>query len=697
MCLLAALYNKDEQVTQACVFGRGVEGALHMTGYSRAALLSAGLVCFSAFGQAQNAAEPGDHASAYYNFAMAHLYGEMAGTYGNRGEYVNKAIEFYRQAIKADPKAPFIQEELTDFYVQTGQLEKAMQEAETLLKADQNNAGAHKILARIYSRQIGDPDQGKVDQTMLKNSIEQYRKVTELNPKEQESFSMLARLSRVAHDDATAEKAYRHVLDQDPDDEDALSGLALVFADRGDMAAATDMLKKAVEKNPEPRNVVMLAQFYDQAKDYAHGADTWQQAVKLTNGNAKVLRAYAADSYAAGRFDDALKALQELAVTDPKDEKLQMQIAELLRNRHDYDGAAAALAKAKAISNGPTVRFAEAELLNTQGKSAEAITAMQSLLNETKKDKYTDEERGNRLEMLDRLASYQLKTGKPQDAIASYHQIADMDSSLGPRVAVQTVEALKAAKEFKAARQEADAALKKFPGERPVVFVHALLVSDLGQPDQAIAELRALPGAAKDRDVLLMIAPIQDKAKRFDDEKKTLEAAEGLSKSAQEKQAIEFMRGAMYERQKNFDAAEKSFRAVLETDANNAGAMNYLGYMFADRGVRLDEAKMLISKALDLDPDNPAYLDSMAWVHYHQDQLDQAAGELQKALDKIADDPTMHDHLGDIYLKQGKVKDAILQWETSVSEWKVAAPGDQDPVELAKVNKKLDSARARVR
>ncbi len=669
-----------------------------MTGYSRAALLSAGLVCFSAISPAfAQATDSTDHASAYYNFAMAHLYGEMAGSYGNRGEYVNKAIEFYRQAIKIDPTSSIIQEELTDFYVQTGQLEKALQEAEALLKVNPNSATAHKILARIYSRQIGDPDQGKVDQTMLKNAIEQYRKVTELNAKDQESFSMLARLSRVNHDDATAEKAYKHVLEQDPDDEDALNGLAMVFADRGDMTAASDMLKKAVEKNPEPRNVVMLAQFYDQAKDYANGADTWQKAVKLTNGNAKVLRAYAADCYAAGRFDDALKALQELAIGDPKDEKLQMQIAELLRNRHDYDGAAAALAKAKGISNGPTVRFAEAELLNTQGKSAEAIAAMQSLLNDTKKDKFTDEEKGNRIEMFDRLANYQLKAGKGSDAVASYHQIADMDAALGSRVAVQSVEALKGAKEYKLARQEADAALKKYPNERPVIFVHALLLSDLGQPDAAVKELQALPGAAKDRDVLLVIAPIQDKAKRFDEEKKTLELAESLSKNAQEKQAIEFMRGAMYERQKNFDGAEKSFRAVLEGDANNAGAMNYLGYMFADRGVRLDEAKQLISKALDLDPDNPAYLDSLAWVHYRQDQLDQAVGELTKAMDKISDDPTMHDHLGDIYLKQGKYKEAIQQWELSVAEWKVAAPGDQDAAELGKVNKKLEAARAKAK
>ena len=79
-----------------------------MNGHSRAAFLSFGLACFlvatPAFSQAP-ANAPDERASAYYDFAMAHLYGELAGAYGNRGEYVNKAIDMYRAAMKADPSA----------------------------------------------------------------------------------------------------------------------------------------------------------------------------------------------------------------------------------------------------------------------------------------------------------------------------------------------------------------------------------------------------------------------------------------------------------------------------------------------------------------------------------------------------------------------------------------------------------------
>ena len=159
---------------------------------------------------------------------------------------------------------------------------------------------------------------------------------------------------------------------------------------------------------------------------------------------------------------------------------------------------------------------------------------------------------------------------------------------------------------------------------------------------------------------------------------------------------IVFTRGALYEHQKEYDQAEKEFRSVLKADPDNAGALNYLGYMLADRNIRLDEAQQMISKAVDLEPDNGAYLDSLGWLHYRQNHLDQAADELRQALDKIKKDPTVHDHLAEVYFKQGKIKEAIQQWEASVSEMKGAAPSEQDPEELAKITRKLEGAKVLV-
>jgi tetratricopeptide (TPR) repeat protein len=441
-----------------------------MIGHSRAAFLSFGLACFlvvaPAFSQTP-ASQAEDRSSAYYDFAMAHLYGELAGAYGNRGEYVNKAIDMYRAAIKADPSATYIAEELSEFYVQTGQMDKAMQEAEILLKTNPANNNARKILARIYSRQIGDPDQGRVDQAMLKNAIEQYQKITQQDPKDAESFSMLARLYRVAHDEKGAEAAYRQVLSLDANDEDALNGLAMVFADRGDLPSAIDLLKQVVEKSQDPRTMVTLGQFYEQEKDYSHAADTFKLALGLTNDDVRLRRQWAVDLYAAGRLDEALEAFQALSADDPKNIPLQLQIAELLERKHDFVGAEAALAKARAVDNGTEVRYAEVDLLRVQGKMPEAIAAAQTLLNDTKKETYSKTEIDQRKTMLLGLAAMEADANKTQEAVSALRQITDLDPSLTSKVEAQIIEALRNGKDYKGARQEADSALKDSLRRKP--------------------------------------------------------------------------------------------------------------------------------------------------------------------------------------------------------------------------------------
>ena len=96
--------------------------------------------------------------------------------------------------------------------------------------------------------------------------------------------------------------------------------------------------------------------------------------------------------------------------------------------------------------------------------------------------------------------------------------------------------------------------------------------------------------------------------------------------------------------------------------------------MLADRNMSLDEAYTMVKKALDLDPDNCAYMDSLAWVYYRQGKLGEAEALLIRALEKIKD-PTVHDHLGDVYFKEGKTPEAVAQWQASLKEYKARRPG----------------------
>jgi len=124
--------------------------------------------------------------------------------------------------------------------------------------------------------------------------------------------------------------------------------------------------------------------------------------------------------------------------------------------------------------------------------------------------------------------------------------------------------------------------------------------------------------------------------------------------------------------------------------------LNYLGYMLADKGSRLPEALKMIRKAVELEPMNGAYLDSLGWVYFKMGQYELAETNLRQAVERDQTDPTVHDHLGDLYEKTGRIRLAAAQWEMSIADFSKSSSADVEPTEVAKVQKKLDSARVRL-
>jgi tetratricopeptide (TPR) repeat protein len=129
-----------------------------------------------------------------------------------------------------------------------------------------------------------------------------------------------------------------------------------------------------------------------------------------------------------------------------------------------------------------------------------------------------------------------------------------------------------------------------------------------------------------------------------------------------------FQVGTAYERHKDFKQAENYFRQALKLAPDFAEALNYLGYMWAERGENLTEAKEMIEKAVKQEPENAAFLDSMAWVLFKLNQPKEALDWQLKALKHQKEpDATLHDHLGDIYLALKEPQKARDQWEKSLA------------------------------
>jgi tetratricopeptide (TPR) repeat protein len=114
-----------------------------------------------------------------------------------------------------------------------------------------------------------------------------------------------------------------------------------------------------------------------------------------------------------------------------------------------------------------------------------------------------------------------------------------------------------------------------------------------------------------------------------------------------------FELGSSYERNGQIENAAIMFNKVLKLKPDDASTSNYLGYMWAEKGIKLDSAARLITFALKQDPDNGAYLDSYAWIRFQKGDYEQAYTYILKAISRIDSDPVVYEHLGDILVKKG--------------------------------------------
>ncbi len=128
--------------------------------------------------------------------------------------------------------------------------------------------------------------------------------------------------------------------------------------------------------------------------------------------------------------------------------------------------------------------------------------------------------------------------------------------------------------------------------------------------------------------------------------------------------ALHYYLASIYKAQDELRSTEYHLKAALELDPDNPEYMNFLGYLYAEENMNLEEARELLQRALKLDPGNPYYLDSLGWVYYRMGDAGRAIELIRQAIRNMnTDDAVLRDHLGDAYLLRGDVDRAIGEWE----------------------------------
>ena len=485
-------------------------------------------------------------------------------------------------------------------------------------------------------------------------------------------------------------ESYRKVLNVDPGQSDLASRVAVLLIRQEDFPQAIDVLKDAIKANPndaEPyRQLAFIYAKYlkkmDQAVDYANRAialnprdiETYQRLVEIELAAGEEKKALEVlDRAAKVRSDDAnfwvrLGKLYAVILykTDspPKPDELK-RVNEVFKKAAEHANDDPAVLKDVADYYASSQQLKEAialylrvlELQPDDANAREKLATGFILTNQ----------RGKAVDMLEQIIKQHPEKYQAYDLLA---QVLDEEGR-----SLQRANRLDEAKAtFAKVAANYEQSLLINPNHAGTYLRLAeLLLGPLKDPERAVKFLtearRRFAGAPE---IAYYLAIAQREAKQIQQAVATFEEALHEAELDQDNEIVNakfyFNYGATAEQAGLYEKAADLLRKSIALDpANAAEAYNYLGYMWADHNMHLDEAEDTIRRALEIEPNNGSYLDSLGWVEFRKGKFDQALADLLRAAKNIdREDPIVFEHIGDTYLKLNRVPEALESWQKAL-------------------------------
>lgn len=638
-----------------------------------------------------------DSADAYYYFTAGHL-AEQQYELTNSPDMATQAIDDYKKALEIQPDSPTIMERLAEIYAKSQKIRDAVAEAQQVVKLDPNNVPARRLLARIYVRTLGDMNAGAAQQENLARAVEQFQAILKIEPDDTFSALWLARLYRFQNRHDEAEKVLRGVLQHDSENGPALEQLSQLLVDEGRSQDAIDLLEKAASDSSSPDVYDLLGDAYAQQKNYAKAETAYQKAVDEDPDDPGHRHGLAQALLSQDKYAQALTQYTKLTELEPGTAENYLRVAQLDRRLGKFAEAEASLVKAKQLSPGSLeVLYNQALLYEDQARYDDAVKVLTDAIAGIK-SQTTTEDNSNALAILyEQLGHAYRQQRKFPEAVQTYQEMEKMGPDSQKRAQLLLIDTYRDSRQIDAAIGEAKKALDASPKDPGITVSLALLYGEKAQTAQGTKLLETLlQGNEADQEIYIDMAQVQERGRQYSEAEQSAQKAEQIAKQSGEKETAWYMLGAIYERQKKFELAEQQFRKVLDVNPNNAPVLNYYGYMLANRGIRLEEATSLIQHAVDQEPNNGAYLDSLGWAYYKQNKLSEAQEYLEKAVVREGSDPTILSHLGDVYLKLGRNERAAELLEQSLAQWQKALPADYEADKVSEIDAQLKTLKKRL-
>jgi tetratricopeptide (TPR) repeat protein len=632
-------------------------------------------------------------AEAYDQFLLARHYED---------DNVDQAIAAYKRAMELDPRAADIPAELAALYLRENKVPEALAAAEQAVKIAPDNREGNRVLGVIYAALAeggqGDSPRGRGNQAQPRNPTQtaddvakaiRHLELAIAHPEGEADPNVRATLSRLYMQAGQFDKAIpllTSLVNQEPQWQDGPLLLAEAFAGSGKNADAIAWLKQ--KSADDPRLLPPLADFYEREHRWSDAAATYEQAVRRAPRNTELKSRYASALMNAGGREAAAKArdvLTDLLATQPHDGRALYLLSQAQRRLGDLPAAEKTARRVIAEdAKSPWGYYALAEALEERHQYQAVIDELTPPLTEFRtRAGATAFERGL---LLPHVGFAYQELGQMDKAIAVFEE-AKQASPDDPSAAAYLIEANIAAKKYAAAAALARAAAQDHPDDLRLARLEAQALRQSGKPDEGIAVLEsAAKQHADDPTAYVALAQYYSDADRS---AKAITLLQEARTKFPDDTSIVFELGAVFDKDKKFADAEATFRELLKRDPENAAAMNYLGYMLAERGERLDESVGLLKKALAMEPDNGSYLDSLGWAYYKEDKLDLAEDNLKRAADQQRTNSVIQDHYGEVLFKLGRYQDAIAAWTRALG-------GDGDSISRTDIDKKIKTAKQKL-
>ncbi|MEM6701098.1 MAG: tetratricopeptide repeat protein [Acidobacteriota bacterium] len=633
----------------------------------------------------------------------------LAGAQVEEGD-ADGALESFEKAVELDSEEPFLRVEFAEFLYRQRLLGRAQKQVEKarelapdepvvlraygqiqLAQAGRSDAALNRAVSTFERLREVDPDdiegmlilgqlyQGSGD---VDKAIDVYEELVRNNNDNQQLKRLLIDTLTKAGKTERARELLEEVLRLEQESLDSRLRLAELESEKGNHSAAIDiLLGRRGTRNEDPRLLEALAREYllrsqspgvgrDRSReDLQKALETVRQAepTPATRGSLGFLEANILGSL--GEVDEAIRVLRGLGEEGRRDLRIPLFLARLLEADGDVESAASILEGLVEVASGRPALVAEvrdrlARLEARRGRWLRVRDLTQDLLGSA--------DEAVRLRALSLHLDALMQLEDPQSALQLLRREQRRYSEVPATLVLREARMLATAGRRREALRtlERDELVAEEAMAQPnIPLGRAQVYFQLDREDDAIAVIeKYVEEGSFER--LFTAGQFFSNPEGFE------RAAPFFRRAVESPQAVEnaelradahFMLGQALERTGDLDGAAREFQSVLAIRENDSTAMNYLGYMWVDSDRNVDEGYELIQRAVDMEPENGAYADSLGWALYRLGRFEEAQRELERAIDLSPDNATILEHLGDVYRARGERDLAVDAYEKAVA------------------------------